>query len=292
MKQYFSYFKILFIVVGILAVLTGSVAIIQKLFDSGAYVRSNYDAPTQRVYDYADVLSEDEEARLEDLISKRESQIGCDIVLVTIDESLYSKYGIIIDNDDNRETCMMRYADDFYDENLFGFDSVHGDGVLLLDNWYNNEKGSWLSTCGRVYQHYTYTMINTVLDDVYEKVERDPYKAYKAYINDVYREMSGKNGAIELSVFPLFVISLVTAGIFMGMHLKGNMGEKTTSATTYVENGSIKFNVNSDELINKFTTSRVIPRNTSNGGVNSGGGRAGGHVSRGGVSHGGGGRRR
>lgn len=291
MKQYFSYFKILFIILGAVAVLTGSVAIIQMVSGSETYTRTNNEAPTQRVYDYAGVLSDDEEKMLADLIAERETQCGCDIVLVTINESLYEKYGITEDTDSNREDCMMQYADDFYDENLYGFDTVHGDGALLLDNWYNGEKGSWLSTSGRVYSHYTYTMIDEVLDDVYDQVEYNPYKAYKAYVNDVYREMAGKNDAIELSVLPLFVISLVAAGIFMGMHLKGKSGTKTTTATTYVENGSIKFNVKSDELVNKYVTSRVIPRNTGSGGGRSGGG-AGGHVSRGGVSHGGGGRRR
>ncbi|HKM34738.1 MAG TPA: TPM domain-containing protein [Lachnospiraceae bacterium] len=291
MKQYFSYFKILFIILGIVAVLTGSVAMIQMLSGSEVYIRANNEAPSQRVYDNAGVLSDTEEKKLTELIAKREAQCGSDIVLVTINESLYEKYGITEDTHSNWEDCMMRYADDFYDENLYGFDSVNGDGALLLDNWYTGEKGSWLSTCGRVYKHYTDSMIDKVLDDVNDKVDMNPYQAYTAYINDVYREMAGKNEAIELSVFPLLVVSLVAAGIFMGMHLKGKSGTKTTSATTYVENGSIKFNVRSDELVNKYITSRVIPRNTSGGGGRSGGG-AGGHTSGGGVSHGGGGGRR
>lgn len=290
MKQYFSYFKFWFIILGIMAVLTGVVSIMNNM---GSYSRKNSEAPSRRVYDYADVLSDSEENKLEKLIAKREVKIGCDIVLVTIDESLYEKYGYTEDTDENWEDCMMNFADDFYDENNYGFNRVHGDGVLLLDNWYQGEKGSWLSTCGRVYEHYTYYMIDDVLDAVYAKVESSPYQAYRAYIETVYKEMSGKTAKIELKILPLFLISFVAAAIFIMLHLKTKAGTKTTAMSTYVENGSIRFNVKRDDLVNKFVTSRVIPRNTggSSGGSSRSGG-SGGHRSSGGVSHGGGGRRR
>lgn len=57
MKQYFSYFKILFIIVGVLAVITGVMALTHK---GDEYVRQNFEAPTQRVYDYADKLTDEE----------------------------------------------------------------------------------------------------------------------------------------------------------------------------------------------------------------------------------------
>lgn len=293
MKQYFSYFKIPFIILGVLAVVT-LVGTLVKGQDQ--YIRKNSEAPEQRVYDYADVLSVSEEEKLENLIAEKESKIGCDLVLVTINESVLEKYGRTENTDSNWEYCMMNYADDFYDQNNFGYNMVHGDGALLLDNWYEgengSEKGSWLSTCGRVYEHYSYSMIDRVLDDVYDYVESDPYRAYWLYIEDVYDEMSNSEGTIRLSVFPLFVVSLIIAGVFIATHLKSKEGDKTTTSSTYVENGSVKFNVKNDELVNKFVTSRIIPRDSGSGGSGSSGGRAGGHRSSGGVSHGGGGRRR
>lgn len=294
MKQYFSYFKWLFLILAVMAVLTGLVGVGHML--SGSYVRSNNQAPSQRVYDYADVLSDWEEEQLAELIEKRQSQIGCDIVLVTIEESVLDKYGYTQNTDANWEDAMMQYADDFYDANGFGFNkSFEGDGVLLLDNWYEgengSEKGSWLSTSGRVYAHYSWSMINKVLDDVYDEVEFSPYRAYRKYIEDVYKEMSGKNSKIQLNPFLLFAGALVAAGIFISTHLKSKEGKKTTVASTYVENGSVRFAVQKDELVNKFVTSRVIPRNTGSGGSSHSGG-AGGHRSSSGASHGGGGRRR
>ena len=51
-------------------------------------------------------------------------------------------------------TAMRDLADNFYDYNNFGYDKVHGNGVLLLDNAYEGQKGSWLSTCGNVYDYF------------------------------------------------------------------------------------------------------------------------------------------
>ncbi len=287
MKKYFSYFKFLFIILGILAVVTAGAAVVSKL--NSTYVRKNSEAPARRVYDYAEVLTEKEEDKLAELIARREKETGCDIVLVTINESLYKKYGVTEDTDKNWESCMMRFADDFYDENNFGYNRVHGDGVLLLHNWYPAEKGSWLSTCGRALDRYSRSMVNNILDDVYAKAKRNPYQAYRSYIENVYRDMSGK-GKINLNPLILLVISVVAAGIFIATHIKSKEGEKTTAASTYVENNSVRFRIQRDELVNKFVTTRVIPRNTGGGGGGHSGG-AGSHMSSGGVSHGGGGRR-
>ena len=287
MKGYFSYFKFLFITLGVVALLTAGVGITRLL--EGGNVRVNMQAPSQRVYDYGDVLSDSEEDKLTELIEKRQLQIGCDIVLVTVNESLYSKYGITEDTNSNWEYAMMNYADDFYDQMEFGFDKVHGDGVLLLDNWYQGEEGSWLSTCGKVYNHYNARMVDKVLDDVYNLVDDSPYRAYVAYVEDIYKEMAGVGGGININPFIILALAVFAAGFFIIIHLRGKEGKKTTVASTYVENGSVRFNVKRDELVNKFVTSRVIPQNT---GSSSSGGRSGGHTSSGGVSHGGGGRRR
>ena len=293
MKQYFSYFKIWFIILGVLIILTGGVALVRSSTNS----RSNYQAPEERVYDYADVLTDSEEEQLRELIADREKRIGCDIVLVTINESVLEKFGLTQNTDSNWEYCMQNYADDFYDEHKFGYNKAfEGDGVLLLDNWYEgeygSEKGSWLSTSGKIYQRYSSRMIDSVLDDVYDLVETSPYRAYRAYIEDIYHEMSGDNSAgSAMNPFALFIIALVVAAIFVVSHLKVKEGEKTTVASTYVENGSVRFNVKSDRLVNKFVTSRVIQTSSGGGGGGHSGG-GGGHRSSSGASHGGGGRRR
>lgn len=290
MKQYFSYFKYLFIILGVVALVTGVATGVR--YATGRHVRSNHDCPQERVYDYADVLTDKEEENLRKQIAKAETRTGCDIVLVTINESVLDYCGFKQNTDANWERAMMNYADDFYDENNYGFDEVHGDGVLLLDNWYEGEKGTWLSTCGKAYMNYSTRMIDNVLDEVYDLVEISPYHAYTRYVKNVSADMGGGQN-IRLGLLTCIIVALIPSIIFIFVHLKPAEGKKSVTAQTYVEGGVPLMKVHADELINKTVTSRVIQTDSSRssgGGSSSGGG--GGHRSSGGVSHGGGGRRR
>ncbi len=286
MKQYFSYFKWIFIALGALMAITIFVAVARAIIPGEIYVRKNTEAPEERVFDYADVLTNSEERDLEELIAKREKQIGCDIVLVTIDESLYDMYGITEDTDYNWEWSITEYAESFFIDNGFGYNVAgqNGDGALLLHNWHPIEKGLHVTHGGRVWNHYSDSMISDLLDDIYYKAKIDPYEAYKYYIENMYREMSGQANKINLSPFILFIIAIVAATIFIATHMKTKEGSKTTTASTYVENGSVQFKVRTDQLVNKYVTSRVIQTSSSSGGSRSGGGRSSGGSRMGGGS--------
>ncbi len=286
MKQYFSYFKWIFIALGALTVITIFVAVVRAIVPGEIYVRKNSAAPEERVFDYADVLTNSEERDLEELIAKREKQIGCDIVLVTINESLYDIYGITEDTDWNWEWSITEYAETFFIDNNFGYNVAgqNGDGALLLHNWDPVEKGLHLTHGGRVWDHYSDSMIADVLDEVYYKAKTDPYEAYKYYVENMYREMSGQANKINLNPLILFIIAIVAAAIFIATHMKSKEGEKTTTASTYVENGSVQFKVKTDQLVNKYVTSRTIQTSSSSGGSRSGGGRSSGGSRMGGGS--------
>ena len=286
MKQYFSYFKWIFIALGALMAITIFVAVARAIIPGEIYVRKNTEAPEERVFDYADVLTNSEERDLEELIAKREKQIGCDIVLVTIDESLYDIYGITEDTDYNWEWSITEYAESFFIDNGFGYNVAgqNGDGALLLHNWHPIEKGLHVTHGGRVWNHYSDSMISDLLDDIYYKAKIDPYEAYKYYIENMYREMSGQANKINLPPFILFIIAIVAATIFIATHMKSKEGSKTTTASTYGENGSVQFKVRTDQLVNKYVTSRVIQTSSSSGGSRSGGGRSSGGSRMGGGS--------
>lgn len=275
-KQYLRYFRVWFIVLGIVFVLwiaSGLVYLSRKTSE-----RENMSAPAERVYDEADVLSEAEEEKLRLLIAETEKKIQCDIVLVTIKQQVGS-------SDYEWEKNMRNLADDFYDVNNYGYNKVHGDGVLLLDNWYEGQGGSWLSTCGKVYEQFGDADINEVLRAVYDEVESDPYMAYSAYIKEVSYKM---NGDIPFPGF-LLVIPIIVMFIFVAVKIKSPLGKDTVSVNEYVAGGRPEFRAQSDQLVNKFVTRRHIPKPSSNGGSV---GRGGSHRSSGGVRHGGGGMRR
>lgn len=256
-------------------------AIITSLKTKGVPARSNTQCKTtERVFDEADVLTDEEEEKLRKLISETEPQIGCDIVLVTIDDSsLASDY------------AMMNYADDFYDEAMFGWDEPWGDGALYLDNWGRDEYGdaySWFSTCGEVEYRYSTNMINNLIDDVCAKVNNDPYKAYETYIETLKRDML-TDMSIHLPWILAPIAGLIAAFIFIGVNMPTKAGQVTTSKQTYVRNEDVKLLNREDTFLSKNVTHVKI--STSSGGSSGGGGGGGHHTSSGGHSHGGGGGR-
>lgn len=267
MKKYFKHFAVLFIITAVMLVvyIALSVGAGKSKVD---YQRNNSDAPAERVYDYADVLSDSEEDKLRELIAEKEEEIGCDIVLVTIDDPA-------IDSDN----AMMNYADDFYDQNYYGYNKVHGDGALYLDNWANGY--CWFSTCGRVMSEYSNYEIDGLIEDVCENVNLDQYGAYKTYVNSLANTMSGKSEQIPFWI--ILLVAAIATAIYVIVGVINNKGKKTTTASTYVAGGNPVFRDKRDIFVTKHVTKRRIESSSGGGG--------GGHISSGGVSHGGGGGR-
>ncbi len=282
-KQYFRYFRVWFILIGILLVIFGVLAGI-RLIGNKTVGRSNEMAPTERVYDYADVLSDTEEQKLREHIASCEKSYEIDLILVTINED--------VESIGDWDTGMMNRADDFYEEKMYGYNQAYGDGALLLDNWYVDEKesqkGSWLSTSGFVESCMGNYEIDRVLDEVYYEVEDSPYRAYKAYIDTTCQIVKKAQGKLQIPWLAVLLIPVVVAGIYAVRYLTQAPAKDTTTANVYVAGGKPVMNARRDDFIRKSVSSRRIQ--SSSGSGRSGGG--GHHTSRSGRSHGGGGRRR
>lgn len=275
-------FKITTIVlasIGLLLILFS--VVITSLKTKGITARSNTECTiTERVFDEADVLTDEEEEKLRELIAETEPQIGCDIVLVTIDDSSKAS-----------DSAMMNYADDFYDEAMFGWNGPWGDGALYLDNWGRDEYGdayTWFSTSGKVEYKYSEDMINSLVDDVCAEVNDDPYKAYETYVKTLKRDMTTSLG-LELPWLFAPVAGLIAAFIFIGVNMPAKAGQVTTGRQTYVKGEDVKLVNREDTFLSKNVTHVKI--STSSGGSSGGGGGGGHHTSSGGHSHGGGGGR-
>lgn len=290
-KKFFFYFRYYFLLIAILAV----VLIVVGRKEEKVYVRTNQGClTTERVFDYADVLNDEEEEKLRALIAEKELETGCDIVLVTWNESLeeYAKsYEEQLGHIDPSRYVMV-FADNFYDEKNFGFDKVHGDGVILLDNWYREADGrvySWLSTCGRAEDRFSSGMIDSLLDDALEYVDDDPYGAYREYVELFAKMMNGKRG-IHIPAWAALLLSAIITAVYLFTHLAENKGEKTVSERTYLaRENEMRMKRKEDIFLRKSVSTRKIETNNGGGG---GGGGGGHHVSSGGVSHGGGGHSR
>ena len=293
MREYFRYFKWVFIVLAALTVVLGIVKGVQGFAAmTGTHERTNTEcATTQRVFDSADVLSDKEEKKLEELIARREKQTGCDIVLVTPCESL-EEYAREIEPDVPYNQFVRIFAEEYYEENNFGYNKPNGDGVILVDNWFREADGkihTWFCTTGIVKDAYSDADIDHILDEVYRYVENNPYRAYKTYVNEFYRHMTGKR-VLNVNMpgwFPILagIIALV---IFVPANWKAGSGKKTTNASTYLEGGVEHFTNKQDIFLRKSVTKRHIESSSGEGGGSRGSGGGGG----GGGSHGGGGHSR
>ena len=120
MREYFRYFKWLYIVLAAMAILTvilhaGHWGLARTL----NYQRTNTECVTEeRVFDNAGVLSDKEEEKLRSLIARREKQTGCDIVLVTLNEPLET-YARSIEPEVVSEEFVRVYAEQRWENDGF-----------------------------------------------------------------------------------------------------------------------------------------------------------------------------
>lgn len=300
LRQYFKYFKIWFIIAGILAVITIGAAVVHALTPKPVW--GNGQEPTERVYDYADMLTEEEEQSLREYIAECEEKIQADIVIVTISESveydlqdpdLPEAFHAKEVGSTDWSTAMRDLADNFYDYNNYGYNKVHGNGVLLLDNSYEGQKGSWLSTCGNVYDYFGDYEIDQALYAVDDYIDESPYRAYKNCISYVTRTMEESQESMPMTFAPWILVGLVVALIYAAVNLHQNKAKDTTATNQYVDGKKPKINDTRDQYLRKNVVTRRIETSSSSGGSSHrSGGHGGSHRSSSGVSHGGGGHRR
>ncbi|MBR6596033.1 MAG: TPM domain-containing protein [Oscillospiraceae bacterium] len=218
-----------------------------------------------RVVDNADLLSSDEEAALEREISNLQSELSLDIVIVTT----YGTGG----------KSVQAYADDYYDNNGYGYGPDNSGILLLLDmdarEWY-------MSTCGEAIQIFSDHDLEDLGDEIVDYLsDGDYYEAFDRWLGELpsyvrdYRE-----GDSIFSNLPLaLVIGLIVAAItVLVMRSSMNTAKLQKGAVNYMAEDSFHLRQRSDV----FLYSRVtrVPRPKNNGGSST-------HRSSGGVSHGG-----
>lgn len=305
-KDYFKFFCIPFIILAVIAVLLICFTLSKTEDVTGGY----YDSPntervygSQRVFDYAGLMSEQEIADLEEYISYMEKEVCTDIVIVTLYEPLEnyepeyrSRYNIPITPD----KWVMVYADKFWEDNKFGYDRPQildgtpnsGDGVILVDNNYREGPDdriyTWLGTTGKAERELSSSEIDTILDAFYYQVDYDYYSACIDFVNKYVETMNPSEGFRVKDINPVvgLVIAIIASLIFVACNWRAKAARITVTPTTYVVGNAPSFTVKSDTFLRK-TVQKV--RVSSSSGSSGGGGH---HSSGGGGSHGGGGHSR
>ncbi len=290
-RQYIRYFRVWFVIIGILVLVNMGLWIYRTVLDR--QTRANQEAPVERVYDYGDMLTEKQEEGLRVHIARMEKRYKIDIVLVTMRQPVEGQeaqetYGY---RSVYWEQNMQDLADDFWDEHRYGYNKgFEGDGALLLDNRYEGQRGEHLSTSGRVEFAFDMDDIDDVLDQVDKYYDTDPYQAYIAFVDGVCRKM-GHSMLSPVSLLLCLVGTLVATLVYAASHMSPRLAENSIRVNTYVEGGKPELKHKSDQFLRKSLVKRHIETSGSSGRSSSRSGGGGHHRSSSGASHGGGSRR-
>lgn len=251
--------------------------------------------PLDYVVDYAGLLTSEEEERLQQQISEDIPTLQLDIVIVTT-------YG-------TGDRNVQQFADDFYDDNGYGYGSTNSGILLLLDmearEWY-------MSTCGDA----IYIFTDYGLEQLGQRIlpwlsDGEYYRAFEtwleslAYYVDAYNSGTPIDGyappddydspygdeiyyyddhvGIRIHPFPIaLVIGLIAAVItILVMRSKMNTARLQKGAANYLAEGSFHMRQRSDMFLYSRVSRTAKPKDNGSGGGSSV------HRSSGGISHGG-----
>ncbi len=267
-----------------------------------------FDSEEQKVYDDADLLTEEEEAELQDLLVETAQRIEQDLIIVT--------------TDDAEGKSSMEYADDFFDEHGFGYEKSNGSGVLYLIDMDNRQ--IYISTAGTGIEQYTDNEIESTLDVLYEHVSNQDYygsctafvkeaekcltggesadngyydserESFVDYDSSDYKKIRWQDSLAEAfrpgTLFMNLGIAAVIAGIITLIISHNRKTQTTVSSRTYLKQGSLHQNEHTDFFTHTTVVTRKIEHDNNNSSGGGGGGHSSSHSSSSGASHGGGGR--
>lgn len=146
--------------------------IILTVFFLPVLVKAEYQVPkvdnTKKVYDYANLLSDEEEETLYKKAINFIEKYNMDMVLVTIDDNPYGS--------DDRSVSL--YAEDFYEYSEFGINSSH-DGIIILIDMDN--RAPCVTATGQAILIYDDERKIDMNDDAYDYLADAKY--YDAFLN-------------------------------------------------------------------------------------------------------------
>ncbi len=231
-----------------------------------------------RLVDHADILTYSEEKELNQQLDTISENQECDVVVVTVD-SLDGK-------------SVESYADDYYDDNGYGYGEEES-GILLLVAMDDRE---WnISTSGYAVTAFTDAglayMEDQFVSDLSDGAYLDAFSKYASMCDDFLTQ--AKNGEPydtgnlpKGKVSPLWILGdLLIGGVIafiMALIKKAKLRsvKSQVAATEYEKAGSLNLTVRTDRFIKRAVTKRRIERKEEGGGSST-------HTGSSGKTHGG-----
>ena len=251
----------------------------------------------EKIYDFADLLTDEEEQKLFEMTSNFIEKYNMDMVVAIINEN---PYGV---SDDYTRI----YSQDFYWYNGFGFGEYRSGIIFLIDM---ANRYPYITTRGNATLLFDDTRINAMHDDAYDYLaSNDYFKACEQYINsaesfakkgipdsnklycvnengDIYK---CKSAPKKINWIITILVAIILPLIIVLVHLRKYKGIlSATNANQYLKNVQLVNVI--DQFLTTFTSrTRRIHDEGGSGGGHSGGGSSISHGS-GGSFGGGGGR--
>lgn len=234
---------------------------------------------SEKIYDFSDILTNEEEKILYDKIINFIEQYNTDLVILT-DNLPYTI-------DEANET----YAVDFYDYNDFGLNFERYSGIILFRNTYESDKYYDIYIFGDAQLYFNQSRKDELLDGIYYELKNgiylDGFEQFISYCEKYYKlgiPMDLKNYHVDEMGYLVYekppykipvsaiiisdaIFVLITMLIMAG---KNRMVRQKLETMNYYNKSSLKFSRKVDNFVREYVTSHT--RETSSGSSSSGGG--------------------
>lgn len=244
---------------------------------------------TEKVYDFADLLTDSEEKKLYQQATKFIKKTELDLAIVTVSD--YTKPRC--DGD-----CTRTYADDFYDYNEFGIGSRHSGVLFLVDM---KTRTIYMTTTGDAMDMYNDYRIEQIMDAIYQEFTNQNYYDGIAKFMTILEKYDtigianskdshyviSDDGSVVRDIPWLFLIGgpLLITGIVMAIMISRNkLVRVATSSREYLDKKTLQTNIVKDRFVHTHTSKTPIYHSSGSSG-------GGGHSGSSGISHSGGGHR-
>ncbi len=252
---------------------------------------------SEKIYDFADILTDEEEQRVYEKFMTFINKTKMDMVFVSINKPYV------------QDSDIEDFAADFYDYNDFGIDFDKYSGVLIVRDTYEPDPFYNIYLFGEAQLYFYGDRTENTLDDIYNSFHSGYYEnGLNTFISEftsyydrgidssLKYHFIDENGYIREKLHMpwvgiVFADLLVVFIVMLILVKKNKMITKKLDVSKYYDKKTLVFTKQNDIFISEHTSSYTVSSSSggghsSGGGFHSSGGSSGGGHSSGGGRHG------
>ena len=205
----------------------------------------------QRIFDQADLFSDEEERSLEEQAALYRDETSLDLAIVT--------------TDDAQGQSAQDYADDFYDSHGISAGAQESGALLLFDM---DNRVVHITTKGAGISVMPDSQLQELTDEIASQVGDGNYAGgAELFLSRMANPGTDSQSGASLGsyVVPFLLISLAAGGTAVGMVAYRYKRAYKADQYELRENSHVDLQEREDIFLGRFVTSREIPRNDSSG---------------------------